>query len=99
MRQLPSGEADPVSDAQTLEPQVHAIVNARCVVCHSTAAPNKGGVALDKPELLAQHVQRIYQQAVVLKAMPMNNATRMTPAEREVIARWAAPQLQGAALP
>ena len=98
VRQLPSGEADPVSDAQTLEPQVHAIVNARCVVCHSTAAPNKG-VALDKPELLAQHVQRIYQQAVVLKAMPMNNATRMTPAEREVIARWAAPQLQGAALP
>jgi uncharacterized membrane protein len=30
----------------------------------------------------------VYQQAVVLKAMPLNNATRITDAERAVLRRW-----------
>ena len=30
----------------------------------------------------------IYQQAVVLKLMPMNNATGITDAERALIGRW-----------
>ena len=33
-------------------------------------------------------VQAVYQQTVVLKLMPMNNATQITDAEREVIRRW-----------
>jgi uncharacterized membrane protein len=30
----------------------------------------------------------VYQQASVLKLMPMNNATQITDAERAVIKRW-----------
>ena len=90
-----TGAAD---DASLLLPQVQVVVKERCVVCHSSAAPNKG-VALDSPELLTSHVQRVYQQVVVLKAMPMNNATRMTPAERELIARWAGAQLKAPTSP
>jgi uncharacterized membrane protein len=42
----------------------------------------------DTPEQITQHAQQIYQQAVVLKTMPMNNATQITEAERAVIGRW-----------
>jgi uncharacterized membrane protein len=30
----------------------------------------------------------VYQQAAVLKLMPMNNATQITDAERALIQRW-----------
>ena len=46
------------------------------------------GVALHTPELIGQHAQAVYQQAVVLKLMPMNNATGITEAERALIKRW-----------
>jgi uncharacterized membrane protein len=45
-------------------------------------------VALHTPELLLQHAQQVYQQAVVLKLMPMNNATQITDAERAAIRQW-----------
>jgi uncharacterized membrane protein len=45
-------------------------------------------VALHTPELVRQHAQAVYQQAVVLKVMPMNNATQITDAERAVLKRW-----------
>ena len=32
--------------------------------------------------------EQVYQQAVVLKLMPMNNATGITDAERALIGRW-----------
>ena len=32
--------------------------------------------------------QQIYQQAAVLKLMPMNNATQITDDERALIQRW-----------
>jgi len=35
-----------------------------------------------------QHAQAIYQQVVVQKLMPMNNATQMTDAERAMVRRW-----------
>jgi len=45
-------------------------------------------VALHTPALLLQHAQNVYQQAAVLKLMPMNNATQITDAERALIKRW-----------
>ena len=45
-------------------------------------------VALHTPELLKQHAQAVYQQASVLKLMPLNNATQITDGERELIKRW-----------
>ncbi len=67
--------------------EVQALVNQRCVLCHNAQLANKG-VMLHTPELIQSHAQQIYQQAVVLKAMPMNNATGITDAERAVLKRW-----------
>jgi uncharacterized membrane protein len=67
--------------------QVQAVVSQRCQLCHNAVVNNKG-VRLDSPDLIAQHAQQIYQQAVVLKAMPMNNATQITDAERALLGRW-----------
>jgi uncharacterized membrane protein len=67
--------------------QVQAIVTQRCVMCHSAALANKG-VMLHTPELVSQHAQQIYQQATVLKTMPLNNATQITDAERALLGKW-----------
>jgi uncharacterized membrane protein len=67
--------------------EVRTIVSARCLLCH--AGPNAmKNVRLDSPEGLLAHAPMVYQQAVVLKAMPMNNATQITDAERNVLKRW-----------
>jgi uncharacterized membrane protein len=66
---------------------VQAVVNARCVLCHNAQLANKG-VMLHSAALIQSHAQQIYQQAVVLKAMPMNNATGITEDERRLLKRW-----------
>ena len=45
-------------------------------------------VRLDTPDQVAAHAQAVYQQAVVTKIMPMNNATGITDAERALIGKW-----------
>ncbi len=70
-----------------LEARAMAIVQQRCVLCHNAQLANKG-VRLDSSEAVRQHAQALYQQAVVLQAMPMNNATQITPDERAVLGRW-----------
>ena len=67
--------------------ELRAVVEQRCVMCHNAAVQNKN-VALHTPALIGQHAQAIYQQAVVLKLMPMNNASQITEAERALIKRW-----------
>ncbi len=67
--------------------QVNAIVEQRCVLCHNAQVQQKN-VALHTPELVKKQAQAIYQQSVVLKLMPMNNATQITETERALIARW-----------
>jgi len=67
--------------------QVRGVIEQRCVVCHNAAVVNKN-VQLHTPALIAQQAQPIYQQAVVQKRMPLNNATQMTDAERGLLARW-----------
>lgn len=67
--------------------ELRAVLDQRCAVCHNAVVAQKN-VALHTPELVKQHAQAIYQQAVVLKLMPQNNATQITEAERELIGRW-----------
>jgi uncharacterized membrane protein len=43
---------------------------------------------LHTPELVSQNAQRIYQQTVQLKAMPLANLTNMTEAERAQVGAW-----------
>ena len=66
---------------------VQQVVAARCVMCHNEQLANKA-VQLHTPELLARNAQAVYQQAVVLKLMPLNNATQMTAQERDALKRW-----------
>jgi uncharacterized membrane protein len=83
----PAPQAAVAQQPPATRAQVVAVVEQRCVLCHNANVQQKG-VALHTPELISQHAQAVYQQAVVLKAMPMNNATQITDAERAVIKRW-----------
>jgi uncharacterized membrane protein len=79
--------AAPVAATPPSYAEVKAVLEQRCAVCHNAVVAQKA-VALHTPELVRQHAQAIYQQAVVLKLMPQNNATQITEAERELIQRW-----------
>jgi uncharacterized membrane protein len=66
---------------------VQKVIAARCYQCHGAQLQMKG-VRLDSPEALKQHAAQVYQQAVLAKTMPLNNATGITDAERALIGRW-----------
>lgn len=63
------------------------MLEQRCYACHGAALQMKN-VRLDTPDQVALHAQAVYQQAVVTKIMPMNNATGITDAEQALIGRW-----------
>jgi uncharacterized membrane protein len=67
--------------------QVQQVVEQRCLICHNAQVQSKN-VALHTPDLLKQHAQSVYQQVWTLKLMPMNNATQITDAERQLVQRW-----------
>jgi uncharacterized membrane protein len=67
--------------------EVQAVLEQRCTVCHNAVVAQKN-VALHTPELVKQHAQAVYQQSVVLRLMPQNNATQITEHERALIGRW-----------
>jgi uncharacterized membrane protein len=74
--------------------QVRAVVGQRCLQCHSPAPTFPGvlqppaGVLLHTPDGIVQNAQRMYQQVVVTRIMPLGNATQMTDQERAMIAAW-----------
>ena len=63
------------------------VLAQRCYQCHGSIVQMKN-VRLDSPEGVASHAQAIYQQVVVTKIMPLNNATGITDAERLLIQQW-----------
>jgi len=67
--------------------QVQNVLEQRCYQCHGAQLQMKN-VRLDSPALLRQHAQSVYQQVVVSRTMPMNNATGITEAERNLIRQW-----------
>ncbi len=73
--------------AGTALAEVQKVLEQRCYMCHGSAVQMKN-VRLDSPELLRQHAQSVYQQVVVTRVMPMNNATGITDAERALIGKW-----------
>jgi len=83
----------PVTGPVTLD-RVRTIVGQRCVACHSQAPTFAGitqppaGVILTSADGIVQNAQRIYQQVVVTRIMPLGNATNITDGERAVIAAW-----------
>ena len=83
----PAAGARAASTAPAGYAEVRAVIDQRCAICHGDAVQQKG-VALQTPELLKQHAQQVYQQTVVLRQMPFNNATQMTEDERGLLKRW-----------
>jgi uncharacterized membrane protein len=83
----PAPQAEQAAASPVTLRDVKAVVDQRCILCHNAQVQQKG-VALHTAELIRQHAQQMYQQAVVLRQMPMNNATQITDAERGLIKRW-----------
>ena len=63
------------------------MIQNRCVVCHNENVANKN-IRLDSPQAIQSHMNLIYQQVVVTKQMPINNATGITDDERLILKRW-----------
>ena len=82
-----SAQAKAAAAAPAGYAEVKAVIDQRCAMCHNAALQSKN-VALHTPELLKQHALAVYQQASVLKLMPLNNATQITDDERALIKRW-----------
>ena len=83
------GGVDPAQFAK-----VRAIINQRCVECHSDKPTQPGfatapaGMLLQTPELIHKNATKVYLQAVQLKAMPLGNLTNMSDEERAIIGAW-----------
>jgi len=67
--------------------QLQPVLAQRCYMCHGAQVQMKN-VRLDLPDQVKLHAQEIYQNAVITKIMPMNNATQITDAERALIGTW-----------
>jgi uncharacterized membrane protein len=83
----PAAPAASAAPAQVGYAQVQPILAQRCYLCHGAQVQMKN-VRLDSPEGLKQHAAGVYQQAVVAKLMPMNNATGITDGERALLGQW-----------
>lgn len=83
------------SDAVTATlSEVRAVVNARCVSCHSSAPTHPAfpaaplGVMFDTDEQILAEAERIHLQTVVTRVMPIGNLTAITDQERQIIDQW-----------
>jgi uncharacterized membrane protein len=71
-----------------------AIVQQRCVPCHSQNPTQEGfdaapaGVVLDTREQIVDQADAVDEQAVRTNAMPLGNVTGMTDEERETLGAW-----------
>jgi uncharacterized membrane protein len=73
--------------AQNDYQKVQAVLAQRCYQCHGEQLQMKN-VRLDSPQWVSTHAQNIYQQVVVTRQMPMNNATGITDEERQLVKQW-----------
>ena len=88
----PQAAVDDAADASFA--QVRSVIHARCTSCHSSdpahpaiAAPPLG-VMFDTDDQIIASAERIHQQTVVTRVMPIGNLTAMTEAERQIIDAW-----------
>jgi uncharacterized membrane protein len=87
----PAASAPEPSAAAKVAPPGYAAVQPifaqRCFMCHGEQVQMKN-VRLDSPQQVKAHAQALYQQVVVTRVMPLNNATNITEAERQTIRQW-----------
>ena len=76
--------------------EVQRIVAIRCAVCHAVNPTQAGftiapkGLMLETAAQIVANAQKIHEQAVATKAMPIGNLTQMTDSERAILAAWIA---------
>ena len=87
MKSVASGAGGERAAGQNDYINLQKVLEQRCYQCHGAQLQMKN-VRLDSPALLKQHAQSVYQQVVVSKIMPMNNATGMLDTERALIKQW-----------
>ena len=74
--------------------EVRTIIDARCTTCHAATPSHPSfpvaplGIMLDTDEQIVNDADRIYQQTVLTRVMPIGNLTAMTDEERQVIDAW-----------
>ena len=74
--------------------QVRNVINARCTSCHSSAPVHPAfpvaplGIEFDTDEQIVNDADRIYQQTVATRVMPIGNLTAMTEEERQILDAW-----------
>ena len=79
---------------EQLAAQAVSIIKERCSTCHATKPTQAGfaaapkGMVYDNAEQITAQAALIHQQAVVSKAMPLANLTKITDEERATIDRW-----------
>lgn len=89
-----AGGSSPSSQISVRFEAAHAVIQQRCLSCHSSnptddifkVAPN--GVLLDSPERIHLLAARIRERVVTSRTMPLANKTGMTDEEREILGRW-----------
>jgi uncharacterized membrane protein len=87
-RSSPSASADVSFEA------VRAVVQERCSTCHASAPTHPafpaapGGVIFDTDQQIVAEAQRIHQQTVATRVMPIGNLTGMTDEERDLLGHW-----------
>jgi uncharacterized membrane protein len=87
--------APPKAGAQSFA-DVERIVHARCTPCHAARPTQAGfndppkGVVLDTRDAIVANAQKINEQSVLTRAMPLANLTGMTDDERAAIGAWVA---------
>lgn len=76
--------------------EARAVVDRRCVECHSERPTNRAfriapkGVMLDTAPQMKEYARRIEARVVEERTMPIANMSGMTDAERWVLGRWVA---------
>jgi uncharacterized membrane protein len=87
MRPVASVDATASNAAPVGYAELKPVLELRCYSCHGDQVQMKN-IRIDSPAGVKQHALGIYQQSVVLRQMPMNNATGITEEERLLIKRW-----------
>ena len=73
---------------------VRPVIEHRCVSCHATRPAHAAfpappaGVVFENDEQIVADAERIYQQTVVTRAMPIGNLTGISEDERGLIDAW-----------
>lgn len=95
---MPSGASSGgAGEAPTSLVEIEAIVEDRCVACHSSSPTQEGfgappaGIVYDTSDQIVQQQDKI-REVVASGYMPLGNMTGMTDEEREAIAAWSGSQ-------